>query len=356
MEIDTEEFTVGQTAVLTAKAIWTDGRREPITEGEWESSDPEIATVETTEEGVLLRALNDGSVTVAVSAEGHRGTLAVDVLPLLEFWGTVDADSDIVTPEDPSVFAGVSYVGRGKRRMGDRRVSDYFVEHEAFLFKATYEDGFEVEIQVNPEFETSEAAMVEAQKYGWLIGQMPRVLRGPELQMVWIHRGDEAWGGGFNKILIHTGRSAKYEEFEYIEEVVIHEAVHTALDPHHRVSNEWLAAQAADGDFISGYAPEFPTREDVAESFLMWIAVRFREDRISARLATTVRSRIPNRLAFFDAQDFDVTPVRRRAALPKTQYRPKTLCSLARSSADPRGVWSAAAVAIACLSGGEPMR
>ena len=92
--------------------------------------------------------------------------------------------------------------------------------------------------------------------------------------------------------------------------MVIHEAVHTALDPHHRVSNEWLAAQAADGDFISGYAREFPTREDVAESFLMWIAVRFREDRISARLATTVRSRIPNRLAFFDAQDFDVTPVR----------------------------------------------
>ena len=54
--------------------------------------------------------------------------------------------------------------------------------------------------------------MVEAQKYGWLIGQMPRELRGPELQMVWIHRGDEAWGGGFKKILIHTGRSAKYEE------------------------------------------------------------------------------------------------------------------------------------------------
>ena len=55
---------------------------------------------------------------------------------------------------------------------------------------------------------------------------------------------------------------------------------------------------------------EFPTREDVAESFLMWFAVRFREDRISARLATTIRSRIPNRLAFFDVQDFDVTPVR----------------------------------------------
>ena len=91
--------------------------------------------------------------------------------------------------------------------------------------------------------------------------------------------------------------------------MVIHEAVHTALDPHHRVSNEWLAAQAADGDFISGYA-RIPDPGRRGREFLMWIAVRFRKDRIWARLATTVRSRIPNRLAFFDAQDFDVTPVR----------------------------------------------
>ena len=108
MEIDTGEFTVGQTAVLTATAIWTDGRREPITEGERESSDPEIATVETTEEGVLLQALNDGSVIVAVSAEGQRGTLDVKVLPLLDIHGTHAVDPDIVTPEDPSVFVEVS--------------------------------------------------------------------------------------------------------------------------------------------------------------------------------------------------------------------------------------------------------
>ena len=309
MEIDTQEFTVGQTAALTATAIWTDGRREPVTEGEWESSDPEIATVETAEEGIVLHALRHGSVTIAVSAEGQRGTLEVSVLPLLDIGGTLFADPDIVTPEDPSAFAGVSYVGRGNRVMFDRRVADW-VEHEAFLFDATYEDGFEIEIQVNPEFGTSEAAMVEAQKYGWLIGQMPRVLRGPDFQTVWIHRGDELWGGGNNNILIHTGKAQEYESQGVLEEVFLHEGTHTSLDAYHEDSNGWLAAQAADADFISGYARDFPNREDLAESFPMWIAVRFREDRISARLATTIRSRIPNRLAYLDAQDFEVTPIR----------------------------------------------
>ena len=119
VEIDTEEFTVGQTAALTATAIWTDGRREPVTDGVWESRDPEIATIETTEEGTLLRALRDGSVTVSVSAEGQRGTLEVDILPLLDIRGTLFVDPDIMTPEDPSEFTGVSYAGRANRVMFD---------------------------------------------------------------------------------------------------------------------------------------------------------------------------------------------------------------------------------------------
>lgn len=309
VEIDTNEFTVGQTAGLTATAIWTDGRREPVTDGAWESSDPEIAVIETTEDGVFLRALRDGSVTVSVSAEGQRGTLEVSILPLLDISGTLFVDPDIVTSADPSVFAGVSYAGRANRVMFDRRVADW-VEHEAFLFDATYTDGFEVEIQVNPEFGTSDAALVQAQRYGWLIGQMPRVLRGLDFQTVWIHRGDELWGAGNNSILIHTGKAAEYEAQGILEEVFLHEGAHTSLDSHHKNSEDWLAAQAADGDFISAYARDFPNREDLAESFPMWFAVRFREDQISARLATTIRSRIPNRLAYLDAQDFDIAPLR----------------------------------------------
>ena len=268
-----------------------------------------MATIEITEEGILIRALSEGTVTVSVSAEGQRGTHEVDILPLLDIGGTLFVDPDIVTPEDPSVFAGVSYVGRGNRRMFDRRVADW-VEHEAFLFNATYEDGFEIEIQVNPEFGTAEAAMVEAERYGWLIGQMPRALRGPDFQTVWIHRGDELWGGGNNNILIHTDKAAEYKRQGVLEEVFLHEGTHTSLDSLHRHSAGWLAAQAADADFISAYARDFPNREDLAESFPMWLAVRFREHRISARLATTIRSRIPNRLEYLDAQGLDVAPLR----------------------------------------------
>ena len=232
---------------------------------------------------------------------------AVINLPLLDIHGTLFVDPDIITPKDPSVFESISYAGKGRRMMFDRRVADW-VELEPFLFDVTYLDGFTLEIQVNPEFGTEAAALVEAERYGWLIGQMPRVLRGPDFQTVWIHRGNELWGGGNNNILIHTDSAADYERRGIIEEVFLHEGTHTSLDTYHLASAGWLAAQAADGDFISAYASEFPNREDLAETFPMWFALRFREDRISARLANTIRRRIPNRLEYLDAQDFNLSP------------------------------------------------
>ncbi len=228
-------------------------------------------------------------------------------LPLLDIHGTLFMDPDIITPEDPSVFESISYAGRERRMMFDRRVAGW-VELEPFLFDAIYSDGFTLEIQVNPEFETEASALVEAERYGWLIGQMPRVLRGPDFQTVWIHRGNELWGGGNNNILIHTDSAADYEREGIIEEVFLHEGVHTSLDAYHLASSGWLAAQASDGDFISAYAREFPNREDLAETFPMWFALRFREDRISERLANTIRRRIPSRLDYLDAQDFNLSP------------------------------------------------
>ena len=87
--------------------------------------------------------------------------------------------------------------------MFDRR-QNAFVTYNAFLFDATFTDGFSVEIQVNPEFQTRQAAQQEADKYSRLIGQLPRALRQPELQPVWIHKGDELFGGRNNNVLIHT--------------------------------------------------------------------------------------------------------------------------------------------------------
>ena len=49
--------------------------------------------------------------------------------------------------------------------------------------------------------------------------------------------------------------------------------------------------------------------EDVAESIVAWIAVRYRLDRISNGNAEIILKTIPNRLKFFDEQNFDMYPL-----------------------------------------------
>jgi hypothetical protein len=223
------------------------------------------------------------------------------------FSGTIFIDPDIVTSADPTTFTGLTYAGQANRVMFDRRVNA-FVTYNAYLFNATFNDGLTAEIQVNPEFGSVAAAMAPASQYGTEIGRLPTALR-TSLQTVWIHQGVQPFGGGNNNILIHTGQGAQYIADGILEEALVHEASHTSLDSTHAASPGWLAAQAADPNFISTYARDNPTTEDVAESFLPYLAVRYRSDRISASLANTINSTIPNRLAYFDAQHFNLYPI-----------------------------------------------
>ena len=69
------------------------------------------------------------------------------------------------------------------------------------LFDATYRDGLTIEMQVNAEFGSREAAEPEAAKYVAYIGKIPTLLR-VNVETAWIHRGDEDFGGGNSNILI----------------------------------------------------------------------------------------------------------------------------------------------------------
>jgi hypothetical protein len=220
------------------------------------------------------------------------------------FWGTIFIDPNIVTAEDPSTFKNISYKGQSPRQMYDRRSS--WVNLQAFLFEAKFEDGSIIEMQVNPEFKDKSMAEVEAKKYAFLIGQLPAVLR-KDIQTSWIHKGVNPFGGGNNNILIHTGKTKEYEEDGILEETLIHEASHTSLDSYHAKNYAWQEAQRKDNHFISGYAEENPMREDIAESFLTYIAVNHRSDRISPKLKSTILQTIPNRIKYFDNQNFDLS-------------------------------------------------
>ena len=147
-------------------------------------------------------------------------------------------------------------------------------------------------------------AEVEAKKYAFLIGQLPAFLR-KDIHTSWVHKGNNRWGGGNYNILIHTG--APFERDGIAEETLIHEAANTSLDSYHANNNDWLDAQRKDNHFISDYAEENPTRQDIAESFLAYIAVTHRSDRISSELKSTILKTIPNRIKYFDNQNFDLS-------------------------------------------------
>lgn len=221
--------------------------------------------------------------------------------------GTAFIDADILTPSDPSTADSMSYGGRGLRVMFDRRVNA-FVEYDAYLFDLQFSDGLSAEVQVNPEFGSVKAAEAIADEMAHAIGQLPKVLR-LDVQTVWIHQGDEAFGGGNNNLLIHTARAVSYQISGVLEEILLHEATHTSLDAAHSESAGWQAAQQSDNCFISTYAEDNPVREDLAESVVPYIAVRLRSDRITAGMRNTIEGSIPARLTYLDDQGLDFSPM-----------------------------------------------
>ena len=225
------------------------------------------------------------------------------------FKGTIFIDSNIVLESDPTTYIKLEYNGIETRVMYDRRAEDWLTM-DPYLFMAYYDDGLTIEIQVNPEFGNINEAKIQADKYAPIIGQLTTELR-KDVKTVWIHRGLKPFGGGNNNLLIHTDWAAKhYEEQGILEETIIHEASHTSLDSLHANSPGWLKAQKSDCKFISSYAEENPIREDISESYLPYFAIRYRPERIRKSLKDSIENAIPNRIKYFDQQNFNMYPVK----------------------------------------------
>ena len=60
--------------------------------------------------------------------------------------------------------------------------------------------------------------------------------------------------------------------------VMYHEAAHASLDSHYYKTKEWKDAHDADPAYISKYARDWPQREDIAETFGVWLVVRCRKE------------------------------------------------------------------------------
>jgi hypothetical protein len=215
------------------------------------------------------------------------------------FEGTAYISPDVLTPLSPTDFVAITAQGRLVTRTFDRRANNW-VEGEMYVFRASYECSFDVDVLVNPEFSESEA-MDYATRFSRVLGQLPIGARS-QVNELWIHAGDFPFGGGNQSILIHTDLAER--DRAYIEELFIHESAHTSLDWQFGGlvrESDWQAVSGRDIGFVSRYAEEFPDREDVAESFgayTLWLQAKG-EPSLKAD-ALRIEALIPQRLAFFD--------------------------------------------------------
>ena len=255
----------------------------------------------------------------------------------LSMWGLYVS----INSKDPSTLKKVIYIGEEKRNILQARI-DRKDKSRRFLFKATpyvfdayFENGkiFEILIYFKNEKKKSKTKSESlAEKYAFMLGQMPNVLL-QRLDAAHIYAdvlGISNASAHSRVINIHLKGEDGYKFGTSIEELFIHELVHASLDKpingvykavnkkrHENKTikskklnwGDWRKAVKNDKKkYITEYARK-TIHEDLAESFTAWLALRYKDDRISDFQKQAIEKRIPNRIKFFDEQQFDIYPL-----------------------------------------------
>ena len=245
--------------------------------------------------------------TVDVHVDGDlTRDFAMEHTGVAPFGGTSWVSPVILGP-DSAVLETLTYAGRGMREVYDRRLRKW-IRINAFLFDARIVEWM-VEFRANPQFGSAETAKWHVDRFAPSLGRLPAVFLA-DLSSVAINGGDGNFGGSPGSILIHANDPATWTTARkgFLEEVFLHEAAHAVLDEAHARADGWRAAQAADGVFISEYARNNPVREDIAETAVMYFAVRYRPESLTPEDRWRILTSIPNRLAYFEEQGFDMSP------------------------------------------------
>ena len=206
---------------------------------------------------------------------------------------TVGTVFDIIKTSDPTAFTCLKGLGTGARQIWDKRV-DGEPTVMAYLFEANYSDGTRIEIAINPEFGSAEAARAQALRFAEPLGRLPTLLR-KGIAKFSLHKGDRGFHAGTGQIVFYDEAARQREGYNHLEESLFHEAVHASLDEEHRLAPEWVMAQKADGEFLTGYAERSPEREDLAETALFVFAIVHHPDRFPPNDTNDVLNAIPHR-------------------------------------------------------------
>ena len=209
---------------------------------------------------------------------------------------------DIITATDPSALVCVDYLGQGPEEFLAPDKGEYEAVPDAFLFIAHFSDGTDVAIRVYPEIGDLEAAEAEVELYATPLGQLPTILR-QGIERFAVRLGDEiATASPGEGISMQAGNARIRLGDNRLEETLFHEAVHTSLDAKYSYtrSEEWLAAQEADGRWLTEYGRNNPDSEDLAETALYAYALVHHPGRIPAEDASAIQDRVAHRIEFIE--------------------------------------------------------
>jgi len=228
--------------------------------------------------------------------------------------------TQLVNPNDPSSLVDVTFLERGTRYhvRGDSWTGSLSGPFQANVFVARYTEGKTMNFVIEASIPFSDAERI-ANEAAFIYGQAPALLRAGMRDFIIFPGSGHPSSGPVTTFYWDIF----YRLGSMIEEGLIHDMAHASLDwparnetydikdnqtlvPHPGVTTRaaWLNAARLDDYYASTYGKDNPEREDIAESIIPYLILRWRPERFDPYYLKFIEETIPNRIAYLDTFDF----------------------------------------------------
>jgi len=251
--------------------------------------------------------------------------------------GTIWYYPNIIRPDDRSTFKTISAEPIiAKVNMIDLAVNWDVIDVEAYKFEVLFDDNIRTNVNVRKVDYTQAEAAVLAKEYATSMGRLPAFLR-QGIDNINLLKGEgRNWTGAYQtkSLNLQVGGylEEKFKSQKILEETLMHEACHATIDGKYYGTEDgkkaWKEAQTQDNMFISLYASQNPDREDVAESIVPYLAVKYRNNRVSEDDYKKMAQAIPNRIKVLDQANMNFYPILASDNLDTTYWYRLTNCEL----------------------------
>ena len=213
----------------------------------------------------------------------------------------VGTDFDFITDADPSAFERLEFLGFNDFEMPDKRDTGEPLVQKAYVFAAHFSDGTIIQLSLDKDFGSRQAAEQDAAGYGRRLGKLPALYRRNIKHVTVNFGGADTTAFAEDKghfFTIYSGNATKRIGTHDLEETFFHEGTHASIQAEHLESAAWKQAVSRDGAFITSYAKS-SEQEDFAESALFAYTIIYHPDRFPQGERAKIAATIPNRIAFF---------------------------------------------------------